>query len=153
MFNNSTSYVVFAAHPHRFALPIGNILRIIRAVAVTRLPDATAPVVGVALIRGRQLPVVSVHEWLGGPARAIAESDQFVIAQVGGRTAVLVVDAVAGRLDDPALLDQLGESGGPARVSGAIRCADGLILVTDLAPLLARVAGPPESAVAHRVSP
>jgi chemotaxis signal transduction protein len=116
-----------------------NVVRITRAVAVQRVPGAAAPILGAVTIRGRPLPVVSLQQWLGLPAQEIRENAQFVIAEGDGQTAVLIVDGVTGRLDYAAPPDPAGAPFATSR-PGVTQCADGLILVTDLAPLLARIA-------------
>jgi len=143
--NSATSYVVFSVRGHRLALPLANVKRITRAAAVLPLPGAPAPLRGVVNLQGRLVPVVSLQHWLGLPAQEIQVSDQFIIVQIAERTLVVVVDAVAGLWDGPAEAVSPGAQIGPplAGVRGVAQHPEGLLLVTDLAPLLALVDSSP----------
>ncbi|MEO8334713.1 MAG: chemotaxis protein CheW [bacterium] len=83
--------LVFLIGDERLALPLGSIVAIIRAAAVTPLPRAVAPVYGVTAWRGRPLTVLSV-----GPSGAPHDADTRLIVLGDGRRAVvgLLADSV-----------------------------------------------------------
>jgi purine-binding chemotaxis protein CheW len=152
--NEANSYLVFSVQAQRFALPLANVERVTQAGAVRVLPGTPGAVLGVANIQGRVLPVISFARWLGGPPRPLALSDQFIIAHSAEWTLVLVVDAVAGLLNDT---DAHLTPGGQilADLPGVQSVAqhhDDLILVPDLTPLLALVASTPAAPVAGAVA-
>ena len=76
-----------------FALPLEAVDRVVRAVEVTRLPEAPAVVRGVINLQGRIICVIDLRRRCGLPARDVDPVDQFVIAHTSSRTVALWVDA------------------------------------------------------------
>jgi purine-binding chemotaxis protein CheW len=94
-----SKYVVFRLDDQDHGLPLTSVDRIVRAVAVTPLPNPPASVLGVINVQGQIIPVVSLRRLYGLADREIALSDQFIIAHTSRRAAALVVDAVTGVVD------------------------------------------------------
>src|SRR5690242_12083986 len=88
--------VVFRLEAQRYALPLGVVERITRAVEVTPLPEAPDVVLGVIDVGGTVLPVLNIRRRFGLPEREIGLSDQFIISRTTERRVVLVVDDVQG---------------------------------------------------------
>lgn len=137
-------YVVFHINDQQHALPLETVDRIIHAVAVTPVPGATPPTVGMINVQGCMMPVVSLRLRFGLPPQAIAPGDQFVIVRRDGRPMALIVDAVTGLLEvaasdasatDPPLAQ-------PTRVAGIHQGAAGMILLHDVEHLLGRITVP-----------
>lgn len=132
------SLLVFELDGVRFALPIERVVRTLRAVAITPLPEAPPVVAGVVDLAGVVAPVIDLRVRLGSPSRPLRLTDQLVLAHTGRRQVALIVDAAAGVVAaDPsdiaagsAVLPGLGI------VDGALMVEGGLILVHDLGRLL-----------------
>ncbi len=87
------SLVVFRLDEQRFALRVGSVERIVRAVEVTPVPGAPRTVSGAIILQGRIVPVINLRGLLGLPERAAELSDQLVIARTSRRTVALPVDS------------------------------------------------------------
>ena len=130
--------LVFEVGGQRYGLPIADVLELVRAVAITPLPDAPAFVEGIVNVRGRVLPVLDVRGRFRLPAKPLDPSDHFIIASAGARGVILRVD----RATQLALVDasavQPPETLGPGAtyVAGVARLDDGLVLIHDLATFL-----------------
>lgn len=130
--------VVFSLDGRRYGLELDLVSRVIRAVAVTPLPQAPSIILGVIDLGGAVIPVVDIRRRFNLPPREIRLSDQLVIAAAGGMTVALLVD------DTPGVIDARSEicSGagkilpGAKFIDGAVTLDDGLVLIHDLGRLL-----------------
>jgi purine-binding chemotaxis protein CheW len=129
-----TQLVVFSLDGQRFALPLGVVERIVRAVEVTPLPNAPAFVLGVIDMAGRVLPVLNLRRRFGLPEREVGPADQFLIARSGLRTVAVVVDEAYGVLAHPetAVIASGRIVPGLEHILGVVRLEDGLVLIHDL---------------------
>jgi purine-binding chemotaxis protein CheW len=128
------SLLLFAVAGRRFALPIEDVQEIVRAVTITRLPNAPAVVEGVINVRGRIVPLLDIRARFRLGRRAPRPSDHFVLALAAGRQVAVRVDAaeefVEVAASDIVAADQaLPEMG---HVAGVAKLPDGLILIHDL---------------------
>ena len=136
--NRSREILVFEVAGQRYGLPLVDVLELVRAVAITPLPDAPGVIEGVVNVRGRVLPVLDVRARFRLPARPLDPSDHFIVASAGSRGVILRVD----RATQLALVDegavQPPETLGPGAnyVAGVARLDDGLVLIHDLATFL-----------------
>ena len=130
--------VVFLLDEQRYALALSQVLRCIRVVAITPLPDAPAIAMGIVDIGGLVVPVINIRERFEHQARDVRLSDQFLVATTGRRTVALLVDATTGVIEaSPESLAAADEIlPGSKLVDGAMRLPDGLILIHDLERLL-----------------
>jgi len=130
--------LVFEVGDQRYALPTADVLELVRAVAITPLPDAPAVIEGVVNVRGRVLPVLDVRARFRLPAKPLGPSDHFIVAAAGPRGVILRVD----RATHLALIEedsvQAPETLGPgaAYVAGVAKLDDGMVLIHDLATFL-----------------
>jgi purine-binding chemotaxis protein CheW len=127
-------YVVLCLDDLRVALPLSFVERVVRAVSLTPLPDAPDIVLGVVNVGGCIIPAVNMRRRFRLPDRAIALSDQFIIAHTRQRAVALVADAVDGIFEYTAL-DIAGADTilpGLEYIDGVVRLADGLVLVHNL---------------------
>lgn len=115
----------------KHALSLSVVERIIRAVAVTPLPQAHAPILGVVNVQGRVIPVASMRSLCGLPEREIGINDQFIIANTARCTMALVVDSVIGVISrgeyDVIAANQVLP--GLDVVEGVVKGADGITLL------------------------
>lgn len=88
--------LVVALDGQRYAFNLKAVDRVIRAVAVTPVPETPASVLGLINLAGQLVPVVSLRSCLGLPDRAIRPEDQFVLVRTSRLTMALVVDEVHG---------------------------------------------------------
>lgn len=132
--NDMAKYVVLCLDDLRVALPLSFVERVVRSVSLTPLPDVPEIVLGVVNIRGGIIPAVNMRRRFRLPARAIALSDQFIIAHTRQRAVALVVDAVSG-IFECAAMDIAGADNilpGLEYIDGVVRLDDGLMLVHNL---------------------
>jgi purine-binding chemotaxis protein CheW len=92
----SMALVFFRLGEQRYALRLDAVDRVIRAVAVTPVPETPAFVLGLVNLAGQLLPVFSLRRCLGLPDRPIRPEDQFVIARTSRLTVAMVVDEMQG---------------------------------------------------------
>ena len=131
---NDVSLVVFCLDRQRYAVLLRVVERIIRAVEITRLPDAPSAVLGIIDLEGRVLPVLDIRRKLSLPERELATSDHFLIASASQRSVVLVVDDLQGVVEQPeaSIVDTTQIFPGLVHIRSAAQSDDGLILIQDL---------------------
>lgn len=130
--------VVFRIDEQRYALPLGTVERIVRAVEVTPIPGAPGIVLGAVCVEGRVLPVLNLRRRFGLPERAIGTGDHFLIGHTAARAVVLVIDAAEGVIapGPGAVTAAAGIAPGLEHVQGVARLDDGLVLIHDLETFL-----------------
>lgn len=130
--------VIFTIDDRRYGVPVADVVEIVRAVAITRVPGAPPAVAGVIDVRGTVVPVLDTRLRFGHPPRALSPDERFVIARAGARTVALRADDVAA-LEElaPAQLDDAAARVAAAdHIVGIARLPDGLVLVHDVARFL-----------------
>jgi chemotaxis signal transduction protein len=88
--------VFFLIDEQTYALQIGEVERIVRAVEVKPLPESPPHVCGVVNVQGKILPVVDLRVRFGQSSREIRPEDHFIIARTPNFSVVLPVDAALG---------------------------------------------------------
>ncbi len=129
--------LVFEIAGQRYGLRGDTVRELLRAVAITPLPNSAAHVEGVINVRGQIVPVLDLRRWLGLPARAVEPSDHFVVVSANVKVFALRVDralALTQLEADAGTVDSPGSPGGFVRVA---RVSDGLVLLPDFGPLFA----------------
>lgn len=129
-----TPLVVFKLDALILALPLDRVLRTVRAVATTPLPQAPEIVCGVVNVQGRIVPVVNLRRRFGLPEREVGLSDCLLIARSATRIVAMIVDAVAGVSDcegkDFVAIGRV--VGGTRHLEGIVKGPDGMVLIHDL---------------------
>ena len=129
----SADILIFELGEQRFGLPASHVRELLRAVAVTPLPNAPWFVDGIINVRGELMPVLDLASRLRLPTKPISHTDHLIVVSVGDRLVALRAQRATDlvRLDvrqiEP-LAQHLGGLGTPASVA---MLADGLILVPD----------------------
>lgn len=77
-----------------YAVPIARVKEIANALEVVALPHSPPEIVGVADYRGDVVPVIDLRTRFGLPAQSRAGKSKWIVVDVAGRLAALVVDAV-----------------------------------------------------------
>lgn len=88
------TYLSFSINDQLFAIPLNQIKMVIRAVAVTSVPNGTKEVYGVIDYYGNIIPVVNTRECLGFGFKEITPEDRFIIVNNQKHPMALVVDSV-----------------------------------------------------------
>lgn len=134
----SDQFVVFALDDQRYAVSLALVERIVRAVAVTTLPDGPDILLGVIDVRGRVVPVIDLRRKLGLPGRHVVPADHFLIVQANRRLVALVADEANGIVTLP--LAAIAQSDaiypGLKAIRGVARLDDGLVVIHDLLQFL-----------------
>jgi purine-binding chemotaxis protein CheW len=125
--------LVFTVGGHDHALPVEDVIEVVRMVAVTPLPEAPAWVAGVINMRGRIIPVIDLRTRLGLPPREPDLSTPIIIVGGSEAAAGLVADAAGEVLALPsAVVESPHRVPTPVpAVSGVVRQGDRLILLLD----------------------
>jgi len=125
--------LVFRIARREHALPVRDVVEVVRMVAATALPEAPPWVLGVIDFRGLVIPLIDVRRRIGAPPREADLSTPIIVVQNARLAAGLVVDEVVEVLTvQSAALDTSG--GTHARggvVSGVAHVGNRLILVLD----------------------
>lgn len=131
--------VVFLLNRKRYALRLSAVERVLRAVAVTSRPDASALIIGVVSMPGRVVPVVDLRFRLGLPSKDVGLSDRFIVARTSRFPLILIADAVIGVVDykPGALIPVRRMLPNADSIDGVVCFADGLIYLHDLDAFLA----------------
>jgi purine-binding chemotaxis protein CheW len=129
---------VFTLDEQRYALPVRDVERIVRAVEVTPLPRAPDVVLGVVNVQGRIVPVFNLRRRFRMPEREIGLSDHLIVARASGRTVALVVDSAIGVMewDEPDRVSAKAVTPGVEYVEGVVKRPDGMIFIHDLGTFL-----------------
>lgn len=93
---HTNTLLCFSLDKRIFALPLKQVVRVIRAVAVTVVPNANPLFYGVIDMHGDIIPVINLRQRFALSPKSISTSDRFVIMDTGQRRLALVADAVEG---------------------------------------------------------
>ena len=88
-------YVTFFLRDDEIGIPILQCREIVRALAITRVPEAPDHVRGVLNLRGRVLPAVDTRKCLGYEPALPTSRSRLLVVEVAGRSFALLVDRVA----------------------------------------------------------
>jgi purine-binding chemotaxis protein CheW len=134
----SRHYVVFRMDRQHYALPLDHVIRAVRMVAFTPVPDAPSSVLGIINMAGQMLPVIDLRQLFGHAGKKPELQDLLLIIQIQGQTVAVVVDEVLNILKFTSKQVQSP----PAAVSqsrflaAAVRQDDLLILILNASRLL-----------------
>ena len=130
--------VTFRLDSQEYALPIANVVQVVRIVAITPLPEAPDIVRGVINVRGRIVPVVDTRKRFGLRDKPYDLNTQLLIARHDGRMIALVVDEVSEVLNiQSANIEPPSRFGAQAdAVSAMGKLCDRLLLILDPGKIL-----------------
>ncbi|MFH0962633.1 MAG: chemotaxis protein CheW [Planctomycetota bacterium] len=130
--------VVFRVGRCTYATAIGNVREIEPAAEVTWVPDPPPGCEGVINLRGGLVPVFNLRGRLGLPAAEARLSDHFLFVRGEGRLVAFRVDSVS----EVAIVSEVVSppsqqvTGRPDLLEGAVKVAEELVPVIDLARLV-----------------
>lgn len=130
--------MVFQVDGRSYALPLEQVVEVLRMVAVTPLPEAPPWIAGVVNLRGTLIPMIDLRPRLGLPRTQIDPSQVFVVATARGRTAGVVADGVEDVVGvSSAAIEPTDETtGSMGFVTGFTRSTDGAVPILDVEGLL-----------------
>jgi purine-binding chemotaxis protein CheW len=131
--------VLFTRAGQPFALPLAAVERVVRAVAITPLPEAPERVLGVINVQGRLIAVIDIRRPWCLPTPPLELSDRLIIAHTSRRPVALVADSVEGVELPSEHRMVVAETILPGldSVEGVLKCDDGrLLLIHNLDALL-----------------
>jgi len=136
--DKSKHYVLFRIDKQHYALPLDHVIRAVRMVAVTPVPDAPNSVLGIISMAGQMLPVIDLRRLFGKAGNNPELQDILLIVQIKDQTLAVIVDEVLNIMEFSSKQIQSP----PAAVSqsrflvGAVQQEDTLILILDASRLL-----------------
>jgi len=90
----SKHYVVFRIDQQHYALPLDHVIRTVRMVAVTPVPDMPHSMLGLISMAGQMLPVIDLGRLLGQAGNNPELQDILLIVQIQDQTVAVIVDEV-----------------------------------------------------------
>jgi purine-binding chemotaxis protein CheW len=90
-----TKYLVSRAGGRQLALPLGDVVEVMRPLPISRLEGVPEFVLGVAVVRGSPVPVLDAAA-LVGEEPGTGKVTRFISLRVGSRRAALAVEALVG---------------------------------------------------------
>jgi len=96
MDTTSGALLYFGIDDYQFALPVEAVRKVIRAVAVTPVPDAAPLIHGVFDYHGDVVAAVNLRARFALEYKEIGVDDRFLLVTTGERLVALVVDRVDG---------------------------------------------------------
>ena len=88
--------IVFTLDGFSYALPLGNVIRVIHALEIRELPKAPEIIAGIINVKGEIIPVVDLRKRFGMKVREIIPDDNFILCDTGKRHIALWIDEVTG---------------------------------------------------------
>ncbi len=138
MVEGDLQLLTFKLADQEYALDIGNVVQVVRMVAVTRAPKAPPHIEGMINLRGKVIPVINLRQRCGLRDEPYDLNTQLLIARFNGRMLALMVDVVSEVLsvaqDGIEPPDQIGPQ--MKYLSAVGKLGDRLILILDLHTLL-----------------
>lgn len=125
---------IFTLDERRYALRLTVVDRVVRAVAISPLPQAPEIVLGIVNVQGRIIPIINVRRRFQLPEREIALTDRLIIAHTARRSVGLMVDAVADVMEYPeqSIAEANSILPGLEYIKGVVKLEDGMIYIHDL---------------------
>jgi chemotaxis signal transduction protein len=97
--DESCHYVVFKIDRQHYALPLDHVIRAVRIVAFTPVPDTPHSVLGIINMAGQMLPVIDLRRLFGQAGKQPELQDFLLIVQIQGQTVAVIVDEVLSILE------------------------------------------------------
>jgi len=95
----SRYYVVFRVDQQHYALPLDHVMRAVRMVRVTPVPDAPDSMLGLINMAGQMVPVIDLRRLFWQTDKPPELQDLLLIVQIQGQTVAVIVDEVLNILE------------------------------------------------------
>lgn len=135
--SSSPGHLLVRAGRRLVGLPLAQVIEVLDPGTAFPVPALEPAVRGVAVIRGRILPLVHLGALLDGAPCPAARPDTGVLVELGGRRLCLEVEDAESVLYDPGL--PVTAATGLAWAAAVARTEAGLVPLLDLAALGARI--------------
>ncbi len=131
--------LVFRLELREYALPITQVVEVLRMVAIAPVPEAPVWLPGVINLRGHITPVIDLRTRLGLARRQPGLNTPIIISRLRDASLGLIADEVSDVIDIPSsLLEKVNRVDGSAPPLSAIAHMDArLIMILDLPRLCA----------------
>lgn len=130
---STVEVLVIHVDDQRIAIPLSDVTEVLPAMALTPLPDGPDVVRGVANLRGRPMPVISMRERLGLPLNEPMADHHVLVCEIADRPIGVWVDSASDvttvHTDGFAQASTIAAA---RHLTGAALQPDGLILVYDV---------------------
>ena len=125
--------VVFDLGQQRFGLMIDDVERVLRAVALTPLPNAASLVEGLFCMAGAPIAVLDIRKRFGLPPKPIDVDDLLIVTRAGDRRVAIRAERGAGvvKIDPAGVRDAKSIAAMDPQISGVATLSDGVVLVHD----------------------
>lgn len=127
-------FVCFTVEEKKFALRLEQVERVIHAIEITPIPDATPLVLGIFNLHGKIILTLNIRKRLNLPPKEIDPSQTIIIAHTSKQTLAILVDRVEGVVsyleNDITLSPQI--LNGVHYIEGVVRLSDGILLIQNL---------------------
>jgi purine-binding chemotaxis protein CheW len=132
------SWVVLRLSERECALPVADVVEVLRMVALTPVPESPPWVVGLLNLRGRGVVVTDLKGRLGLAVQEPDLSSVIVVVRSGGREVGLIADEVIDVLDVPVERIERPDAliAGSHLITSVAHLGDRTILAIDLPRLL-----------------
>lgn len=126
--------LTFELASHPLALPVHQVREVLRAVAITPLPDAPPIVEGVIDLRGTLVPVIDLRWRFHLPPRAPHPDEHFIVATMVDRLVAWRVDRAQALIpvDESTIRPATVLAPASSQVAGVVQRPDGLLVIYDL---------------------
>jgi purine-binding chemotaxis protein CheW len=91
--------LVFTIDKHEYALPYSVIDRVVQAVEITPLPNATENIMGIINVHGFVIPVINLRKKMGVSDKELELSDKFIIIRIREHSVGLIADKIHGMIE------------------------------------------------------
>jgi len=126
--------LIFTLEGLLYALPLGNVIRVIHALEIRELPKAPEIISGIINVGGQIIPVVNMRKRFGVSEREIIPDDNFILANTGERHVALWIDEVTVIKEiEPGKYSETKETlPYAAFIKGVARIEENIVLIYDI---------------------
>jgi purine-binding chemotaxis protein CheW len=132
--------VVFRLGDQEFGLEIAQVKEILNLVEITPMPNVPEAVAGMINVRGKIIPVVDLHKYLGLPPIVLGPTSRIIVVDTNGAMIGLQVDAATDVLriarDSFEPTAEIMGSGRLENIKGIFKQDDRLVALLDIGDLL-----------------
>ncbi len=131
-------HIAFSVNEQRYAVPLDDVERVLRAVEVTPLPETFGAVSGVINLQGRAIPVVDLRRRFKLVERELGPHDQLLVVRCASTTVALPVDETLGIVrEEPGERLETGELVSQLNYVSSVLPIDGhMVMVLDVRQVL-----------------
>ena len=94
MSERGTDFLTFKLDDYKLAIPVAEVERVVRALAVTSIPDSGDLLYGSFNYHGKIIPVINLRVKFNLPDKELTPEQRFLILTTSKRTIALVTDEV-----------------------------------------------------------